>query len=293
MMENIGLALMTETPCVIVNVMRGGPSTGQPTMPGQQDVMQTRWGSHGDYEIIALAPSSVQEMFDLTVEAFNLAETYRIPVFVLADEIVGHMSERVTIPEPESIKIVNRKKPTVLPSNEFAPFKPNDDLVPPMAIFGEGYHFHATGLTHDERGYPRTESADAQTQLVQRLCNKIRKNKERIIRVENAMLEDAEVAVVAYGIAARAALSAVRKAREMGIKAGLQRPVTLWPFPEEQVAQVAMRVKAIVVPEMNCGQIVREVERAAKETPVIFLPKLGEEPHKPDEILDAIRGAQK
>jgi len=293
MMENIGLALMTETPCVIVNVMRGGPSTGQPTMPGQQDVMQARWGSHGDYEIIALAPSSVQEMFDLAVEAFNLAETYRVPVFVLADEIVGHMWERINISEAESIKIVSRKKPTAPPSNEFAPFKPDDDLVPSMAVFGEGYHFHATGLTHDERGYPRTESAEAQTELVQRLCNKIRKNKERIIRVENTMLEDAEVAVVAYGIAARAALSAVRKARATGIKAGLLRPVTLWPFPEEQVAQVSRRVKAIVVPEMNCGQIVREVERAAKETHVIFLPKLGEEPHKPDEILDAIRGIQK
>jgi len=290
MMENIGLALMTETPCVIVNVMRGGPSTGQPTMPGQQDVMQARWGSHGDYEIIAFAPSSVQEMFDLTIEAFNFSEAYRVPVFVLADEIVGHMWERVTIPKAESIRIVNRKKPTAQPSNEFAPFKPDQDLVPPMAVFGEGYHFHATGLTHDERGYPRTESAEAQTRLVQRLCDKIRKNKKRIIRVENTRLEDAEVAVVAYGIAARAALSAVRKARATGIKAGLLRPVTLWPFPEEHVAEVSKRVKGIVVPEMNCGQIVREVERAAKETPVIFLPKLGEEPHKPDEILEAIRG---
>jgi len=293
MMENIGLAVMTETPCVVVNVMRGGPSTGQPTMPGQQDVMQVRWGSHGDYEIIALAPSSVQEMFDLTVQAFNLSETYRVPVFILADEIVGHMWERVRIPEHENIKIVNRKKPSVPPSNTFAPFKPDKDLVPPMAVFGEGYHFHATGLTHDERGYPRTESAEAQTKLVQRLCNKIRMNKERIIQVENAMLEGAEIAVIAYGIAARAALSAVRKARERGIRAGLLRLVTIWPFPEEQVAEVARQVKAIVVPEMNCGQIVREVERAAKETPVIFLSKLGEEPHKPSEILAAIEGVQK
>jgi len=293
MMENIGLAVMTETPCVIVNVMRGGPSTGQPTMPGQQDVMQARWGSHGDYEIIALAPSSVQEMFDLTVQAFNLSEAYRVPVFILADEIVGHMWERVRIPEPENIKIVNRKKPSVPPSNTFASFKPDKDLVPPMAVFGEGYHFHATGLTHDERGYPRTESAEAQTKLVQRLCNKIRMNKERIIQVEDAMLEGAEIAVVAYGIAARAALSAVRKARERGLRAGLLRFVTIWPFPEEQVAEVAKQVKAIVVPEMNCGQIVREVERAAKETPVIFLSKLGEEPHKPSEILAAIEGVQK
>lgn len=293
MMENVGLAVMTETPCVIVNVMRGGPSTGQPTMPGQQDVMQARWGSHGDYEIIALAPSSVQEMFDLTIEAFNLAETYRVPVFVLPDEIVGHMWERVNIPEPESIKIVNRKKPKVPPSEKFAPFKPDDDLVPPMAVFGQGYHFHATGLTHDERGYPRTESIKVQTELVQRLCNKIRNNKDKIIRVETTMLEDADVAVVAYGIAARAALSAVRKARARGIKAGLLRLVTIWPFPDELVAKIAKQTKGIVVPEMNCGQIVREVERAAKATPVMFLSKLGEEPHRPDEILAAIEEAQK
>ena len=293
MQENIGLAVMTETPCVIVNVMRGGPSTGQPTMPGQQDVMQARWGSHGDYEIIALAPSSVQEMFDLTIEAFNLAETYRVPTFVLADEIVGHMWERVTIPDQEAINIVNRKKPKENPSSKFAPFKPDSDLVPPMAVFGQGYHFHATGLTHDERGYPRTDSPEAQTKLVQRLCNKIRKNRDKITRYQQEMTDDAEVVVVAYGIAARAALSAVKKARAAGTKAGLLRLVTLWPFPEEQVSQVARKAKAIVVPEMNCGQIVREVERAAKATPVTFLSKLGEEPHKPEEILDAIRRALK
>ncbi len=293
MQENIGLAVMTETPCVLVNVMRGGPSTGQPTMPGQQDVMQARWGSHGDYEIIALAPSSVQEMFDLTVDAFNLAETFRVPTFVLADEIVGHMWERVIIPEAESIRTINRKKPRESPSPEFAPFKPDADLVPPMAVFGQGYHFHATGLTHDERGYPRTESVETQTRLVQRLCNKIRQNRDKIIKVQEIMLEDAEVAVVAYGIAARAALSAVKKARAEGVKAGLLRLVTLWPFPDERVGQLAKKVKAIVVPEMNCGQIVREVERASKETPVTFLSKLGEEPHKPEEILEAMRGTQK
>jgi len=290
MQENIGLAIMTETPCVIVNIMRGGPSTGQPTMPGQQDVMQARWGTHGDYEIIALAPSSVQEMFDLTVEAFNLSETYRVPVFVLADEIVGHMWERVTIPETESIHVANRKKPTAPQREDYAPFQPDRDLVPPMAIFGQGYRFHATGLTHDEHGHPKTDSSEAQTQLVQRLCNKIRKNREKIIRVENVMLEDAEVAVVAYGIAARAALSAVRKARASGVKAGLIRLVTLWPFPDDQIAKVVDHVKAFVVPEMNCGQMVREVERAAKGTPVAFLSKLGEEPHRPSEILDAIGG---
>jgi 2-oxoglutarate ferredoxin oxidoreductase subunit alpha len=287
MMENIGLAIMTETPCVIVDIMRGGPSTGQPTMPGQQDVMQARWGSHGDYEIIALTPSSVQEMFDLTIEAFNLSETYRVPTFLLADEVIGHMWERVNIPSAKSIKVVNRKKP-VVPPNEYGPFKPDEDLVPPMASFGEGYRFHATGLTHDEYGRPKTDSAEVQQDLVQRLCEKIRRNSDKIVKVDKVLLEDAEVAVVAYGITSRAALSAVRKARAQGIKAGLLRLVTVWPFPDKQVEEVARKVKALVVPEMNYGQIVREVRRVAKETPVIFLSKLGEEPHKPSEILDAL-----
>ncbi|NIV44353.1 2-oxoacid:acceptor oxidoreductase subunit alpha [Candidatus Bathyarchaeota archaeon] len=287
MMENIGLAIMTETPCVIVDIMRGGPSTGQPTMPGQQDVMQARWGSHGDYEIIALTPSSVQEMFDLTIEAFNLSETYRVPTFLLADEVIGHMWERVNIPSAKSIKVVNRKKP-VVPPNEYGPFKPDEDLVPPMASFGEGYRFHATGLTHDEYGRPKTDSAEVQQDLVQRLCEKIRRNADKIVKVDTVLLEDAEVAVVAYGITSRAALSAVRKARAQGIKAGLLRLVTVWPFPDKQVEEVARKVKALVVPEMNYGQIVREVRRVAKETPVTFLSKLGEEPHKPSEILDAL-----
>lgn len=288
MQENIGLAVMTETPCVIVDIMRGGPSTGQPTLPGQQDVMQARWGSHGDYATVALAPSSVQEMFDLTLEAFNLAETYRVPAMLLGDEIVAHMYEKLVIPPPDKLRSVNRKRPNV-PREEYMPFKPDEDLVPPMACFGEGYHFHATGLTHDERGYPQTSSSEAQQKLVTRLCNKIRQNEDKIIRVEETMLDDADVAVVAYGIVARSALSAVRKAREEGIKAGLLRLITLWPFPEKRVAQLAEQTKAIVVPEMNCGQMVLEVERKAKETPVAFLSKLGEEPHTPLEILEEIR----
>lgn len=288
MQENIGLAVMTEAPCVVVDVMRGGPSTGQPTMPGQQDVMQAKWGSHGDYGIIALTPSSVQEMFDLTVEAFNLSETYRVPTLLMADEIVGHMWEKVVIPSADKIRTVNRKKASV-PREEYKPFMPDDDLVPPMACFGEGYRFHATGLTHDEHGFPKTSSTEVQQRLVRRLCEKIDKNADKIIRVEEVMLNDADVVVVAYGIVARAALSAVRKAREKGIKAGLLRLVTLWPFPEKQVARVAKQAKKIVVAEMNCGQLVREVERAAKETPVSFLSKLGEEPHTPMEILESIR----
>lgn len=288
MQENIGLAVMTEAPCVVVDIMRGGPSTGQPTLPGQQDVMQAKWGSHGDYGIIALAPSSVQEMFDLTIEAFNLSETYRVPTLLMGDEIVAHMWEKVVIPPAEGIRTVNRKKPSV-PRDQYMPFMPDADLVPPMACFGEGYHFHATGLTHNEQGYPQTSSSEVQSRLVRRLCQKIDQNSNKIIKVEEAMLDDADVVVVAYGIVARAALSAVRKARASGIKAGLLRLITLWPFPEKQVAEVARRVKAIVMPEMNCGQLVREVERAAKETPVAFLSKLGEDPHTPMEILEVIR----
>nr|MDO8099525.1 2-oxoacid:acceptor oxidoreductase subunit alpha [Candidatus Njordarchaeota archaeon] len=291
MQENIGLAVMTETPCVVVDIMRGGPSTGQPTLPGQQDVMQAKWGSHGDYGIIALSPSSVQEMFDLTIEAFSLSETYRVPTLLMGDEIVGHMWEKVVIPSPDRIKIVNRKKPNVSPDG-YEPFMPDDNLVPPMACFGEGYHFHATGLTHDERGFPQTSSSEAQSKLVKRLCDKIGINADKITKVEETLLEDAEIGVFAYGIVARAALSAVRGAREKGIKAGLLRAITLWPFPEKQVADMAKQVKAIVVPEMNCGQLVREVERAAKGTPVTFLGKLGEDPHTPAEILQAIRGSR-
>ncbi|RLI20330.1 2-oxoacid:acceptor oxidoreductase subunit alpha [Candidatus Bathyarchaeota archaeon] len=292
MQENIGLAAMTETPCVVVNIMRGAPSTGQPTEPGQQDVMQAQWGSHGDYDVIAFAPSSVQEMFDLTIECFNMAETYRVPTFLLADGFIGHLWERVIIPPPEEIKIVERKKPTV-PPEKYVPFRPDDDLVPPMANFGDGYKVHVTGLTHDEHGYPRTDDPKVQFELVQRLCEKIRKNADKIVKTEEFMLEDADVAVIAYGIASRASISAVRKAREAGVKAGLLRLVTVWPFPEKTVAELANRVKAIVVPEMNYGQIVREVERAAKETPVYFLPKLGGEPHKPSEIFEVLRRAEK
>lgn len=287
MQESIGLAAMTETPCVIVDVMRGGPSTGQPTFPGQQDVMQAKWGSHGDYEIIALAPSSVQEMFDLTIEAFNLAETYRVPALLMVDGITARMWERVVIPPAEEIKVNSRKKPRV-PPDKYMPFLPDEDMVPPMACFGEGYRFHVTGLTHDELGYPRAEDSAVQMRLVKRLCDKIRRNAEKIVRVDEVMLEDAEVVIVAYGIVARAALNAIKKARELSIKAGLLRLITLWPFPEKNVAKATEGSKAIIVPEMNYGQIVREVERAVKTVPVYHFPKLGEEPHTPKEILEAI-----
>ena len=284
MQENIGLAAMTETPCVVVDVMRAGPSTGQPTKTSQQDVMQAKWGSHGDYEVIALAPSSVQEMFDLTVEAFNLSETYRCPVFVMADEIIGHLMERLAVPEPGNLHLVARKRPT-LPRPEYLPFRAGEELVPEMATFGEGYRFYATGLTHDETGHPQTDSPEYHARLVQRLCDKIRHNAEKIWKVERVFLDDADICVVAYGSVARSALSSVVEGRKKGVKIGLLRLVTLWPFPDQIIEQLADRVDRIVVPEMNYGQLVREVQRSAGRRKVTALPKLGDALHTPDEIL--------
>ncbi|HUV33428.1 MAG TPA: 2-oxoacid:acceptor oxidoreductase subunit alpha [Candidatus Desulfaltia sp.] len=287
MLENLGLAVMTEAPCVVVNVMRGGPSTGQPTGGAQGDVMQCRWGMHGDVEIIALAPSSVQEMYDLTVEAFNLSEAFRVPVFLLSDANIGHMYEKLVIPEVDELRIVDRKKPMV-PPKDYRPYEADESMVPPMASFGDGYRFYSTGLTHNEMGYPDT-SAEAQDRLVRRLSDKIRRNADRITRVDRMMVDDCDVLVVAYGITARSAATAVKQAREQGLKAGLLRLVTLWPFPDKVLEELAGRVKGVVVAEMNYGQLVREVERAVRPVPVRFLPKLGENPHSPAEILEAVR----
>ncbi|MBN2336320.1 2-oxoacid:acceptor oxidoreductase subunit alpha [Candidatus Bathyarchaeota archaeon] len=289
MLENLGLAVMTEAPCVVVNVMRGGPSTGQPTVGSQGDVMQCRWGMHGDVEIIALVPQSVQEMYDLTVEAFNLSEAYRTPVFLLSDANIGHLYEKLVIPEEDRLPIIDRKKPTVPPS-EYLPYKADESLVPPMASFGDGYRFYSTGLTHDEKGYPDM-SVQAQDKLVRRLSDKIRRNTDRITKIERLMVDDCDVLVVAYGITARSAATAVKQAREKGVEAGLLRLISLWPFPDKVIEEAAEDAKAVVVAEMNYGQLVREVERAVKPKPVCFLPKLGENPHTPQEILEAIRGA--
>ena len=290
MMENLGLGIMLETPCVLVNVQRGDPSTGLPTLVGQGDMMQARWGSHGHYEIIALAPSSPQELFDLTIRAFNLSEKYRTPVLVMTDAEVGHMTEKVRIPPPEEIEIYPRRKATV-PPEEYLPFQPGEDLVPPMACAGEGYRFHVTGLTHDERGYP-VINAEAQERLIRRLIEKIRKNKDDIIEVEEDGLEDAEVVVCSYGIAARAALWPIELARRAGIKVGYLRLITVWPFPEERIRELARRVKAFVVPEINYGQIALEVERcAAGRAEVILVPHAGGDIHDPERVLEAIRRA--
>ena len=292
MMENIGLGVMLETPCVVVDVQRAGPSTGLPTLVGQGDMMQARWGSHGCYSIIALSPSSPQECYQLTIKAFNLSEKYRTPVLIMADEIIGHMSERVVIPPPDDIEIFPRRKPTV-PPGDYLPFKPDSDLVPAMANAGEGYRFHVTGLTHDERGYP-VMTAEAQDRLVSRLIGKIEKNRADIIETEESGIENAEVVVCSYGISARVSQFAVERAREEGIKIGMLRLVTVWPFPEERIRQISKKVSAFVVPEINNGQIALEVERCAGgKADTILVPNMGGSAHRPGTILEAIRKAVK
>ncbi|MFC1926644.1 2-oxoacid:acceptor oxidoreductase subunit alpha [Chloroflexota bacterium] len=292
MMENIGLGAMLETPCVVVNIQRAGPSTGLPTLVAQQDIMQARWGSHGDYEIIAISPSSPQEIFDLTILAFNLSEQYRVPVLIMSDEVVGHMSEKVVIPQilPESL--YNRRRPAVGP-DEYLPYQPGADLVPPMAVAGEGCHFHVTGLTHDEKGYP-VMTAEAQDKLVRRLVDKVRINSKDIINYQQTQVDDAEVIVCAYGITARIARFAVKQARDEGIRAGLLRLVTVWPFAEERIRELSLQAKSFVVPEINYGQIVLEVERcAAGRAKTILVPHMGGGVHSPEVILSAIREAAK
>jgi len=288
MMENLGLGAMLETPCVLVNIQRAGPSTGLPTAIAQQDIMQARWGSHGDYEIIALSPSSPQEIFDFTVMAFNLAEKYRVPVLVMADEVVGHMSEKVVIPDIAPDSLAQRKRPTVT-AEDYLPYQPDADLVPPMAVAGEGYHFHVTGLTHNEKGYP-VMTAQAQDKLVRRLVDKIRLNRKDIIKYQETHIEDADIVVCAYGITTRIARYAVNKAREEGIKAGLLQLITVWPFAEDRIRELSLQAKAFVVPEINYGQIVLEVERCAGgKAETMLVPNMGGTVHSPEVILDAIR----
>jgi 2-oxoglutarate ferredoxin oxidoreductase subunit alpha len=287
MMEHIGYAAMTETPCVFVDVQRAGPSTGLPTQPAQGDMMQVRWGSHGDYMGIALAPNSPQECFDLTVKAFNLAEEFRVPVFVMMDECVGHMTERVVIPPADQIEVVGRKFHQG-PKEEFQPFKAGPDMVPPLVRAGDGYRIHVTGLTHDDRGYPNM-SAAAQEQLVTRLLNKVRKQTDRILEFREDGVDGAEVVVVTYGITSRIAIPAIERARREGLKVGHLRLVVVWPFPEERIRELAHGVKAMVVPELNMGQMVLEVERcAAGAVPVTLVGHTGGTVHNPDDIYRAI-----
>lgn len=290
MMEHIGYAAMTETPCVFVNVQRGGPSTGLPTLPAQADMMQARWGSHGDYGTIALCPNSPQECFDLTIQAFNLSERYRTPVMIMMDEVVGHMTEKVVIPPADGIDIFPRRR-TSKTFRDFKPFEPGPDGVPEMAHAGEGYKFHVTGLTHDERGYPSMNVA-TQDRLVRRLSTKMQPLAGDGALFEAAGLDDAEVVVVSYGITSRVAQRALQLAREAGIRAGKFRLITAWPFPEPHIEELASRVRAFVVPELNLGQMVREVERCVRgRARVVPVSHAGGGVHRPEEILQAIKEA--
>lgn len=292
MMENIGLACMMETPLVIANVQRGGPSTGLPTLTGQQDMMQARWGSHGDYEIIALSPDSPQECFDLTIEAFNLSETYRVPVFVMTDECIGHMHEKVVIPPAEEIELVERKWYKG-PKNKYLPYKNDTDGIPFMVKVGDGYRFHTTGLTRDERGYPLL-NAECQATCVSHLIDKIKDNADKIIHLKEADIDNAEILVMSYGITSRVSIKAVQEAKKAGIKVGTMQLKTVWPFPEKRVKELASKVKAIVFPEINAGQVVLEAERVvADKCKVVSVPHYGGWVHDPNVILNAIKEAAK
>ena len=292
MMENIGLAAMMETPCVVVDVQRGGPSTGLPTMAGQADMMQARWGSHGDYESIALCPQSPQEAFDLMIDAFNLSELYRVPVMFMMDECVGHMTEKVVIPPAEEIEIVPRKL-TTRSVGEYLPYYADRQSVPEFARAGDGYRFHTTGLTHDERGYP-VMSAECQEKCVRRLVEKIRSNADAIVRFEEFGTEGAEVVLVAYGIAARVTQMGMEIARKRGLKVGMIRLIVAWPFPEKRIRELAGEIKAFVVPEINYGQMVLEVERcAAGKASTVLVPHGGGGVHDPETIAEEILRAAK
>jgi 2-oxoglutarate ferredoxin oxidoreductase subunit alpha len=288
MTENFGLGVMMEVPTVIVNVQRGGPSTGLPTLTAQGDIMQAKWGSHGPYEIIALSPDSPQEAFDLTIRCFNLAEKYRVPVVLLASETVGHSAGKVVVPPETEIEIINRKRPMV-PPGEYFPYKPDKDLIPPMASAGEGYAICTTGLTHDEKGYPDTH-AEAQEKLVRRLNDKIRKHLEDIVEVEEEDMEDAEIAVVAYGQVARPAKRAVGMARKEGIKAGRVKLITVWPFAEHIIRKWARQVDVFIVPELNYGQVYLQVKREAEgNAETILVPRMGGNLITPQEIYREIK----
>lgn len=286
--ENLGYAAMTEIPCVIINVQRLGPSTGGPTGVGQGDVMQAKWGTHGDSPIIALAPASVKECFELTIEAVNMTEKYRIPVIVLLDEVLGHMREKVVLPAESEIKIIDRKRPPTS-QKDYKPYATDESLVPEMADFGTGYKWHVTGLVHDETGFP-SNNAKVAEKLIYRLNHKVDKYLEEILLWEENFTDDADLLLVSYGSTSRSALEAVNILRKEGVKIGLFRPKTLWPFPEQRLMELAKKVDHIIVPEMNYGQICLEVERIVKEkASVQGLFKVNGELITPDEIISKVK----
>jgi 2-oxoglutarate ferredoxin oxidoreductase subunit alpha len=286
--ELIGYACIAETPCVIVNVMRGGPSTGMPTGPSQSDVMQAKWGAHGDHAAIAVAPASCQEMFSETVRAFNLAETYRMPVQILVDEIIAHMREKIVFPEPGELEVLSRRQPEVSP-DQYKPFDPSFGDIPPLAPMGSDYRFHVTGLNKAPDGFPTTkaELVDAEER---RQIRKVNANAATMEKNEEYCLEDADAVVIAFGVSSRSARMAVDVLRNEGIKAGLFRPITLWPFPESRVAELGRRAKAMVVPEMNLGQIIYSVERAIKGSCALDgIGRVDGEPITPEQIIAKVK----
>nr|MBF0222033.1 2-oxoacid:acceptor oxidoreductase subunit alpha [Desulfobulbaceae bacterium] len=287
MQENIGYACITETPCVIVNVMRGGPSTGLPTSPSQGDVMQARWGTHGDHPIIVLAVSTVFDCFEITVHAFNLSEKYRVPVIILSDEVVAHTREGVVLPDTSKIEIVDRIRPSV-PPEWFVPYEDNSRGVPPMASFGDGYRHHVTGLIHDTKGFPTQKAVEIQA-FMERQFRKISNGFHEIFCVKEFMMVDAEVAIIAYGSVSRSAKRAMREARAKGIKVGLLQLITLFPFPKSHVAKVLRQCRAVIVPEMNIGQMSREVKRVNQFSCTVYkLNRIDGEFITPGEIYDEL-----
>lgn len=290
--EMLGLACCAEIPCVIVNVQRVGPATGQPTSPAQGEVMQTRWGTHGDHWLITISPSSVPECFELTLRAVALSEKYRCPVILLMDEIIGHMREKIELPDNyDEIPQAERKQPTCAPEDYLAYGCEEGSKVPAMAAFGSGYRWHVTGLIHDETGFPKGTGA-ATKSAQDRLRTKLEDNLDDIVQVENYRMEDAEFAVVAFGGAARTAYEAIDMARAEGLKVGFVRPVTIWPFAEKQMKELAGKVKGILVHELNCGQYVLEVERAvAGKVPVSLYAKYDNESATPAQLLAEIKKA--
>lgn len=286
--ENIGYAAIAEIPLVIVNVMRGGPSTGLPTSTAQGDVMQAMWGTHGDHPVIALCPQSVSETFELTVRAFNLAEKYRTPVILLTDEVVGHMREKIEIPEPGELEVYDRLKPEA--GEKYSAYAVAEgEIVPRMAAFGEGHRYHITGLFHDESGFPSNSSKNAE-KMLNRMMDKVSDNHDDIIAYDEYMTEDAEYLIVSYGSTARGAKNAVNKLRKEGVKVGLFRPISLWPFPVDRLSVLGKQVKKILVAEMNLGQMVLEVERVVKSDAEVFhFGRANGEVLVPEEIVNKLR----
>lgn len=289
MQENIGYASMVEMPCVVVNVQRSGPSTGLPTSPSQGDVMQARWGTHGDHPIIALSPSNVQETYHLIIRAFNLSEKYRIPVVFLMDEMVGHLREGIRIPRADEIEIVNRKLPTP-EDKDWMPYKADPEtLVPTIPPFGMGWRYHVTGLAHSEKGNS-IGAGEATNKLCTRLMEKIERNKQDIAQYEEIMTDDAEVIVVCYGGTTRSALKAIKDTRAAGIKVGMFRPISIWPFPDEELLSLAGKAEHIIVVEHNYGQILFEIERIVKGAcKVSFLGRIDGDIIMPDQIVEKIK----